>query len=453
MNPLSVLIIDDEEPLRSLLIDAISDRNYNITAASNGQEALDKLSQKHFDLAICDVMMPIKNGLDFLRESKYIQSSLITIMVSALNDVENIIHAIKEGAYHFLLKPIDLDQLSTILNDIEYKKKLEFENQLLKSKLEVYEGHPEFLGTSSKLQDLLNKAFKISSSEVFCLITGEAGTGKAELANLIHKNSNRKNHQFFKIDCSTFSEKQIESELFGYERGAIPGAYQQKPGLLEQANSSTLCISKIECLPLSIQGKLVRSIESNYFLRIGGHKKLACDFRLISTSSIDLKQAVIEKKFREDLYYKLNVLQLHIPPLRERVEDIPLLINHFLKAFSKNLVDKQYTISNNAVNYLLTHPFDNNISELKHLLEQAINTANNYNIDLHDIFNKDNFINEDHYIKVPINQPMNEIEKLVINKVLDYNKGDKKKTADMLNISVRKIFYKLKEVKESTTNQ
>ncbi|GMT48718.1 MAG: acetoacetate metabolism regulatory protein AtoC [bacterium] len=447
-NNISVLVVDDEKNFRSLLDDALSPEGYLVDTAENGEVGLSKVKNKHYDLAIVDVMMPKKDGLEFLSEALIHQPDLTVIMMSAVTDVERIVDATKKGALHFLIKPIDLDVLYSLLNQIVGKIKLNEENIKLKEKLSFYESFPSIIGNSPPLMKVIQQTMQIARTEAFCLILGESGTGKELICDLIHKKSPRAKGPFLKINCAAIPSSRLESELFGHEKGAFTGAYQTKKGLFELADGGTLFLDEIGDLEMALQSKILRAIELGEFSRVGGQKVIKSYVRIISATHRNLHDKIKDNTFREDLYYRLNVVSVRLPPLRDRTEDIPLLASHFIKELSIKNQKKNKLISQEAMNYLMTYPFEGNIRELKNLMERAVVFSTEDIIQLNDIFMDDTFQQEKHYLQIPMTHSLAEIERLVINKILELNKGDKKKTANMLGVSVRKIFYKVKEEKE-----
>ncbi|HEO65384.1 MAG TPA: sigma-54-dependent Fis family transcriptional regulator [Spirochaetes bacterium] len=450
-NNISVLVVDDEKNFRSLLDDALSPEGYLVDTAEDGEAGLSKVKDKYYHLAIVDVMMPKKDGLAFLSEALIHQPDLVVIMMSAVNDVERIIDATKKGAFHFLIKPIDLDVLYNLLNQIVEKIKLNEENIKLKEKLSFYESFPSIIGNSPPLMKVIQQAIQIAKTEAFCLILGESGTGKELICDLIHKKSPRVKGPLLKINCAAIPSNLLESELFGHEKGSFTGAYQTKKGLFELADGGTLFLDEIGDLEMALQSKLLRAIELGEFSRVGGQKVIKTNIRVISATHHDLHKKIKNNSFREDLYYRLNVVSVRLPPLRERVEDIPLLANHFIKELSIKNQKEEKPLSQEALSYLMTYPFEGNIRELKNLMERAVVFSTDDTLYLDDMFMDDTFQQEKHYLQIPITASLVDIEKLVINKVLEFNKGDKKKTADMLGVSLRKIFYKIKGEKGSET--
>ncbi len=444
-----ILVIDDEKNIRGLLVDLLEPEGFNVDTAEDGVAGLQKLQEKQYDLVLVDVMMPRKDGLQLLSEAMVFQPNLPVIMMSALNDVNNIITAIKKGAFHFLTKPIDIDLVYSLVNKIVDQKKMNDENRHLKEKLSFYESYPNIIGNSKPFLDAVQRALQIARTEAFCLILGESGTGKELIAELIQKESSRKDAPFFKINCAAIPSNLLESELFGHEKGSFTGAIQMKKGLFELSNLGTLFLDEIGDLELPLQAKLLRAIELGEFTRVGGQKVIKTNVRIISATHRDLPEKIKDKSFREDLYYRLNVVNIYLPTLRERIEDIPILAKHFIKELSVKNFKPEKPITNEALSYLMTYPFKGNVRELKNLMERAVVLSNNDTIDLGDIFGDNTFRQEKHYLQIPIGIPMQDIENIVIKKVLELNNGDKKKTADMLQVSLRKIFYKVKEEKDS----
>ncbi len=370
MKPI-ILAVDDEvnvlESFKLLLED-----NCNLITTTEAIEALDKVKKEDIDLVLLDIRMPEIDGIELLGRIKEIDGSLDVIMVTAVNNVKTAVKAIKMGAYDYITKPFDTEELLASIERVLEKRKLTREVTYLRSQaIEPIELN-NIIGGSSNMQQVYEIVSEMTKNDATVLISGESGTGKELIARAIHFNGLRKDKPFVAVDCAAIPETLLESELFGHEKGAFTGATDQRLGKFDLANSGTLFLDEIGNLKLDMQMKILRTLQEREIQRVGGTKTIKIDIRIISATNIDLKQAIRQEKFREDLYYRLNVVPIHLPPLRERKEDIPLLINLFLKLYNQEFNKKIKGVSPEALNYLVNYEWPGNIRELQNIIERLV---------------------------------------------------------------------------------
>jgi len=366
-----ILIIDDEadmqETLRSIL-----KKDYAPQTAASGEEGLSKLRSGNFDLILLDIRMPRKDGLAVLAEIKELESSLPVIMVTASKDIKSAVEAMKLGAEDFISKPFEVIELLAIVEKALQKRQLEIENRALKEILAESEAYGDLIGKSPKISKIKELIKQIAPTDSTVLITGESGTGKEIAAKALHKISPRKNKPFIAINCAAIPENLLESELFGHERGAFTGAMERRLGKFELADQGTIFLDEIGCMSPAMQSKLLRVLEDQIIERVGGTSPIQVDVRVISATNIDFKKHISEGKFREDLYYRLNVIPVQMPPMRERKEDLPLFISYFLEKYNKDLNKKIKGLDPAAQALLSAYDFPGNVRELKNIIERAV---------------------------------------------------------------------------------
>ena len=333
MEKKRVLIIDDEENMRYMLQLTLESEGYEVEAASNGMEGIKKVHSSHFDFVICDIKMPKVSGLDVLASVIESSPNIPVIMISAFGTIDTAIQAMKQGAYDYVMKPFKQDEILLTLKKAEERERLRLENQFLRQEVERKYRFENIIGKSSQMQEIFRKIEKITNYKSTVLVTGESGTGKELVAKAIHYAGNRKEFPFVAVNCGAIPHELLESELFGHVKGAFTGAYTSKPGLILQAHRGTLFLDEIGELPLNLQVKLLRFLQESEIRKVGDTQTLTVDVRVIAATSKNLEKAVEQGTFREDLYYRLNVVPLYLPPLRERREDIALLVRHFLKKY------------------------------------------------------------------------------------------------------------------------
>ncbi len=437
-----VLLVEDDKNLRYLIRRKLEEKGYIVDEACAGEEAIRKLREKCYDVVLLDIKLPDMDGLEIVK--KFSTSEPKFIIITGYGDIRTAIKAVKYGAYDFIQKPFNFDLLEVSIEKALKEKKLEEENKALKSFL--FKGGEEgyFLETKNvRFKEVLETAKRVASTDVPILIRGETGVGKEVLARYIHNVSNRKDKPFIVVDCTTIPEHLFESELFGYEKGAFTGATQRKIGLVELANKGTLFLDEIGDMPISVQSKLLRFVETKKFRRVGGLKDVEVDVRIISATNKNLEELIREGKFREDLYYRINTVELEIPPLRERKEDIPLLVNFFLKRFGKRISEK-------ALKELVNYTWEGNVRELKNIIERAAILSNSEYID-EAICLKKRSVSciESMMSKLP---SLEELELMYLEFLYKKLKGDVNAIARILGCSRRTVFRKLKSLRERKEN-
>ena len=367
-----ILVADDEQSMREFLDIMLKKEGYKVSLASNGEEVIKLIEKDIFDLVLMDIRMPRLDGISTLKKIKAISPETIVIMITAYASADTAIKAMKEGAYDYITKPFKVEEIKLIIKNALEKKNLQKENILLKQVVRDRYHFENIIGQSSKMLDLYKLLEKVAPTKTNILITGESGTGKELVAKAIHYNSPRKEKPFVTLNCGAIPESLIESELFGHMKGAFTDAIATKKGLFEVADEGTIFLDEISELPLLMQVKLLRVLQDREFKRVGGTEDIRVDVRIISATNKDLEEAVREKRFREDLFYRLNVIQIKLPPLRERREDIPLLAMHFLKKYSEELNKNILTISPEALRILLNYDYPGNVRELQNIIERAV---------------------------------------------------------------------------------
>jgi DNA-binding NtrC family response regulator len=437
-----LLVIDDESHQRELLAEHLQKNGHQVATAGDGQEGLDNLKEEGAEAALVDMRMPRMDGLTFIIKSLEIYPDLAIVVMTAYGTVESAVEAMKAGAFDYLLKPIDLEHLNIILSKIQKNQRLVAENRYLRRKLEEVDLPAGIVGESQVIKKLLADVSRIARSDATALIRGESGTGKELVARAIHYASERSNGPFLAINCTSLPETLLESELFGHERGAFTGATSRHLGRFELADKGTIFLDEIGDISPVIQAKLLRVLESKTFQRLGSGKDISVDIRILSATNRDLDAAIRDGRFREDLYYRLNVIPVFIPPLRERREDILPLTQYFIEKYNEKN-NKQITgITPGAKDLLLHHPWPGNVRELENLVERAIVLSVGDVIDLADI---DPFIGHRETGSGPIGDDLNleNQEKAVIIEALKRTGGSLKDAAELLGIHRNTIRLKI----------
>ena len=363
------MIADDDKNLRMVLKNELADTGFDISEASDGKKAIDMLKKDDYDVLILDLNMPSLHGMDVLKKIKKLDLPTETIILTAHATVSTAVEAMKMGAYDFITKPFQMDELVVTIEKAFEKKSLVRENLILKSQIKRQSTAHGIITKSPRMLELLETIKKASSADLPILISGESGVGKELIAKTVHSSSNRPDGPFIPINCGAIPETMLESELFGHEKGAFTGAHAQKLGLLEIANRGTLFLDEIAELTTQLQGKLLRAIETGTFFRVGGVREISVDVRFVSATNKDIKKEVETGTFRSDLYYRISALTFHIPPLRERSEDIPLLVEHII---SKNTNFKDKKISKKAIKVLSEYKWPGNVRELQNIMHRAL---------------------------------------------------------------------------------
>jgi two-component system, NtrC family, response regulator PilR len=454
MSKERILVVDDEQSMREFLDIMLKKEGYRVTLASNGEEVLRFIEKEIFDLILMDIRMPRMDGITVLRRVKAISPETIVIMITAYASADTAIKAMKEGAYDYITKPFKVEEIKLIIKNALEKKNLQNENILLKQVVRDRYHFGNIIGQSPKMSTLYDLLEKVSATKTNILITGESGTGKELVAKAIHYNSPRKEKPFVTLNCGAIPESLIESELFGHVKGAFTDAIATKKGLFEVADEGTIFLDEISELPLLMQVKLLRVLQDKEFKRVGGTDDIRVDVRIISATNKDLEEGVREKRFREDLFYRLNVIQIKLPPLRERREDIPLLATHFLKRYSDELSKNILTISPEALRILLNYEYPGNVRELQNIIERAValETAQELSAENLSSYLDDQLPPKKRQIDLEIpnegidlEKMVEELERTLILKALDKTRGIKKKAAELLHINFRSMRYRLEK--------
>lgn len=451
MSELTILIIDDEESQLQSLKTFLSKRGFKIFTSNNGEDALQIVKANNVDITFTDFKMPGWDGLTTLKKIKEVNPEIDVIVMTAFGTIENAVELMKAGAYDFLTKPIDLDQLESILMRLKERKNLISENKLLKNALFEKFKFDSIITKSLLMQDVLSTAARVAQAKTTVLIRGESGTGKELIAKAIHYTSNRKDKPFITVNVASLSENLIESELFGHEKGSFTGAINSRIGKFEEANGGTIFIDEVGDIPLSVQVKLLRTIQFGEFQRIGSNSVLFSDVRIIAATHRNLEEMIKNKEFREDLFYRLNVVTIVLPPLRKRKDDIPLLLNYFLEIYNKENGKNIKGFSKEAVDQLIKYDYPGNIRELENIVERAVVLSRDEYISKNDlpinfIQNSTNKIFDPYNLDDSYETKMNEFEKTMINEALSRTNGNKSAAARILGISERHLRSRLERL-------
>jgi len=442
----NILVIDDEKNIREGLKKTLELEGHSVETASNGEEGFDLIKLNDFDVVIADIRMPVIGGIKLIEMVNSIKPYLKIIILTGHGSVETAVEAMKKGAYDFFTKPVDIDKLLLTIERALKEKNIILENVELKKKLDEKYGLENIIGNSSSLKSVMDIVKQVAPTKATVLIEGESGTGKELIANAIHKLSDRANQTLIKVHCAALNENLLESELFGHEKGAFTGALTMKKGRFELADGGTLFLDEIGEISPLIQVKLLRVLQEKEFERVGGTKTIKVDVRVITATNRDLWQEVQKKNFREDLYYRLKVVSIKIPPLRERKEDIPLLVNAFIKEFCRVNNKPRISISPKAMAILESYSWPGNVRELRNLVEGLVVLSRG-----NEITEKDlpphirNEIIEKDFIKINLGLPLSEVEKIYILATLKLVKNNKSKAAKILNIGRKTLHRKLDE--------
>jgi two-component system nitrogen regulation response regulator GlnG len=368
-----IIVADDEESMRWVLSKALKKKGFTVDLAKNGDEAMLMIKSNPYDLAIIDIKMPGMSGLDLLAKIKEMKSELLVVIMTAEASMKNAIEAMKRGAYDYITKPFDLDVVDAILEKIDKARQMTSQVTLLKEELKGrYQLEKTIIGNSPAMREVYKTIGKVAPSDVTVLIQGESGTGKELIAKAIHFNSRRLGKPFIAINCAAIPKELLESELFGFEKGAFTGAVERKLGKFEQANGGTLFLDEIGDMPLDLQAKILRVLQEKEITRTGGNQSIPVDTRIVAATNQDLEEKVSQKSFREDLFYRLNVVPLQLTPLRDRNEDVPLLVDYFLKNCCAEYQVPLKRCSADALRLLTSYPWPGNVRELENTIKRAV---------------------------------------------------------------------------------
>lgn len=433
-----ILVVDDDMLMRDFLTEALKRKGIEAVAVESGEKALDLLQTHSFDMVITDMKMSGLSGLDVLHKIKEISPQTLVIVVTAFGTIENAVEAMKAGAFHYLIKPFSLESLFANIEKAQQHVVLVEENRYLRQQVKKNRSGQQVIAVSPLMQQILKDVEQVAKSHASVFITGETGTGKEVIAQLIHTQSPRAQQPFIKVNCAAVPETLVESEFFGHEKGAFTGAGTKRLGRFELAHGGSLLLDEVTEIPLNLQAKLLRAIQEQEFERVGGTKSVKVDVRLISTSNRDMKEAIATKVLREDLYYRLNVVPIALPPLRERREDIIPLAECFIESMCyENHIEKK-TLTAEAKKKLVDYPWPGNIRELANIIERAI------------VMDREKKIHEDHlYLdtsngKGLVGKTLQELEKQLIIETLQAQQN-RTKVAESLGISLKTLRSKLEE--------
>lgn len=433
--PLKIFVVDDEDILRITMCDDLQDAGYEVEAFANPLEALESIRKKEVDVVITDIKMPQMDGIELLGKIKEVRPDTYVIVMTAYSSVDSAVEAMKKGAYDYIAKPFKLDEMLLMLERITELRTVKQENRRLQQEISSRYPLEALVGESAAVRQIKELVNTVANTRTTVLITGETGTGKELLANIIHYTSNRRNKPLVKVSCAILSREIFESELFGHEKGAFTGANQQKKGRFELADGGTLYLDDVDDIPLELQVKLLRVLQEEEFERVGGTETIRVDVRVIASTKADLKKLVAEGKFREDLYYRLNVFPIHLAPLRERKEDIPLLVEHFCQQIAP---EDQILIRPEVITCLSQYHWPGNVRELKNIVERLILLSRGEEVDLAkvplEILEPDGVAPEVCMGQKPLNQVMEDIEVTLIRRALATSGGNQARAAELLGI-------------------
>ena len=449
MDKKVILVVEDDPKVGESLRLFLKKRGFEILLASNGKEALSLFGEEVVDLVITDLVMPKMDGIELLEAVKNLKPETEVIVISAQGTIEKAVQAMKLGAFDFIEKPINPKVISLVVERALEKQTLILQNRDLRSKLEDKFHFKNIIGKSEKMVKVFELIHHIAAYDSSVLIIGESGTGKELIANAIHYNSPRASMPFVKVSCASLSEGIIESELFGHEKGAFTGAIASRKGRFEMAHQGTLFLDEVKDIPLATQVKLLRVLQEGEFERVGGNKTIQVNIRVIAASNRDLQEAVKNGTFREDLYYRLNVVNIKLPPLRERREDIAFLVNFFIDRFNQKYKMKVKGISQRAMNALVDCEWSGNVRELENTIESILVINSPEVIDLQNLPQEiKEFKEKPEVIPIKIGTPLEEVEREMLVQTLKLTKGNKRRAAELLGINVRTIHRKMGGMEE-----
>lgn len=435
---ISILIVDDEESVRDSLYNWFLEDGFHVECAENAKRALTILESDQFDIILADIKMPGMDGLEMLRRIKLIKPDSIVIVMTAFATVDTAVKALKDGAYDYVTKPFDPDDLTHLIRNATKQISLVEENETLKQKVTSLENVEDLIGKSEAMKGVLKQVESVAQTNSSVIITGESGTGKELIARAIHANSPRKFFPFVSVHCGALTESLLESELFGHEKGAFTGAMYNRKGRFEMADSGSIFLDEIATISTKMQVELLRVLESKTFMRVGGNKEISSDFRVICATNKDLKSMVEKGTFREDLFYRLNVVNIQIPPLRDRKDDIPLLVNYFINKYCTSMNKPPASIDQAALNRIQEFNFPGNIRELENMIERAIVVGNGKKITLKDLPLEKTFVSNSA-------ESLDDFERAFILQILTKYDWNISRTARALKVDRVTLYNKIKK--------
>ncbi len=449
----TILIVEDHEGLAKMLLQALRDAGYETLWAKDGPEGISNLLEKRIDLVVTDLKFPHKSGLDVLRAAKAHHAATPVIIMTAHGNFNIAVKAVKEGAFDFIAKPFEPDHLLLQIEKALEKQRIMTENIVLKETFSTQLAFPKIIGKSQIMRDILAQVEKVAQGRTTVLLLGESGTGKELFARAVHMLSPRKNNNLVTINCAAIPHDLLESELFGHEKGAFTGAAAKKIGKFELADKGTIFLDEIGDMDLALQAKLLRVLEEDALMRVGGTSRVPTDVRVIAATNRGLPKLIEQKKFREDLYYRLNVFPLAIPSLRERTEDIPAIVEHFVALYAKEMKKEIKPLSKEAMEVLLEHPWTGNVRELQNAIERASILSEGEQIQPEDLVLKTRLESPPSIQDIPLEGSLHAVseaasrivESKMIKKVLRQTDGNKSRAAEILQVSYKTLLTKIKD--------
>jgi DNA-binding NtrC family response regulator len=443
-----ILVVDDEQLIRESLVFILNKENYDVDEAENGSLALEKIRKESYDLVITDIEMPELKGVELLKKIREVSPQTFVVIITAYGSLDTAIAALRSGAYDYILKPLEFDDLLHRIRRMAEHKKLILENISLRQELHREYDFQNIVGNSHAMKKVFDLIKKVAKTDGTVLITGKSGTGKEIVARAIHYNSNRASGRFVAINSGAIVETLFESELFGHKRGSFTGAVSDKEGLFKIANGGTIFLDEVSEIPLHLQVKLLRVIEEKEILPVGSTNTIKTDVRIIAASNRSLTELVEEGKFREDLFYRLNIVEIHLPPLEERKEDISYLIQHFIMKHSKQMGKLVRGATNEVVRILMNHKWRGQVRELENIIERSLIFADGEFITINDL--PEEFKTKESSAMLSesgkLKDRVKEFERSYIEQQLELNNQDKEKASEILGISVSSLYRKIEEL-------
>jgi len=442
-----ILIVDDDIEVRDSLRDALSLEGFLCDSAGNGEEAITCLEKSNYDLVITDLNMPIRNGMDLLKYISAYAPQTSTMIITAHGTVETAIEALRKGAIDYILKPVDPEELIYRIRNINKYRRTLSENISLKKEIGAKYNFSNIIGNSPAMKQVFHMVTRVANSTSNVLITGKSGTGKELIARAIHASSPRKNEPFVPINCGALPETLFESELFGFKKGAFTGASQDKEGVFKSASGGTLFLDEVGEIPVHIQVKLLRAIETKEIKSLGSSNPIRVNVRIVSATNKDLLKEVEEGNFREDLYYRLNIVEIHLPSLRERQEDIPLLVSHFINKYNRELKRKVKGVDNETMKALINHTWKGEVRELENMIERAVLLCDGEYLTIDNLqgANMEDSVSGRHFPPA-LKQAVREFERYHIRKILEQVEFDKSKASEILDIGLSSLYRKIDDL-------
>lgn len=460
----SILIADDDANIRSGMTEILREAGFNVDYASDGQEAIEKLEERFFDIVLTDLVMPRKDGMDVLNHITNSSPDTTCIIITGAGSIQSAVEAMKNGAFDYLSKPVKGDELTLIIERVLQVRTLQRENRTLKKELKSVYGFHRIVGSSEPMKKVFELIEKVADTDSTVLVTGESGTGKELIAHALHYAGYRQEHPFIPVNCAAIPEELLESELFGHEKGAFTHAIRTRIGRFELADGGTIFLDEIGEMSLALQVKLLRVLQERKFERVGGVKTITVDIRVIAATNIDLELAVKKGRFREDLYYRLNVIPIRVPPLKERRSDIPLLVQHFLKSFTSNKRFNVEGIDEKAMECLVNYDWPGNVRELENIIERMVILASGNIISIKDL--SERFVNINRSTQMTsstgsyapvlpeeglsLSKAVSEFEKSMMLQALDRTGWIKNRAAQLLQMNRTTLIEKMKKQKLMT---